>query len=176
MKFVDTELQGVFIVELDKIVDDRGFFARAWCAKEFETAGLNPNLFQGNISFCRHRGTLRGMHYQAAPHQEAKCVRCTRGAIYDVCVDLRPDSSTYLRWLGIELSEENHKMMYVPEGLAHGYVTLIDNTEIFYLVSQYYAPEFERGIRWNDKLFSIVWPITDVVLSAKDRNWPDFKE
>ena len=176
MKFVSTELEGVYTIEIEKFEDERGFFARAWCAKEFEAAGMNPNLVQGNISYCGHRGTLRGMHYQAAPYEEAKCVRCTRGAIYDVCIDLRPESPSFLKWTGVELSAQNHRLIYIPEGFAHGYVTLVDNTEIFYLVSQYYAPEYERGVRWDDKRFSIDWPITDVIISEKDKTWPDFKE
>ena len=173
--FRETRLKGAFIIELERIKDTRGFFARAWCKKEFEAHSLNPGLLQCNISFNKNRGTLRGMHYQTAPHEEAKLVRCTRGAIYDVIIDFRPESPTYQGWLGVELTADNHKMLYVPENFAHGYQTLIDNTEVFYQVSQVYSPESERGVRWDDPAFGVEWPETDnLMISEKDNNWPDY--
>jgi len=173
--FRETSLKDAFIIEHEKIEDERGFFARAWCKKEFQAHGLNPSLVQINLSFSKKRGTLRGIHYQAAPHEETKLFRCIRGAIYDVIIDLRPGSPTYLKWIGIELTADNRKMLYVPEGFAHGYQTLIDNTEVLYPVSQFYSPESERGVRWNDPTFGIEWAKTDnLVMSEKDKNWPDY--
>lgn len=175
MIFKETKLKGAFIIEMEPIKDMRGFFARAWCKKEFEEHGLKPYLVQANITFSREKGTLRGMHYQVAPYQEAKLVRCLKGALFDVIIDLRPDSPTYREWIDIELAEDNYKMLYVPEGFAHGYQTSEDNTEVFYQVSQFYCPESERGIRWNDPAFGIRWPQTqDLVISKKDKKWPDF--
>jgi dTDP-4-dehydrorhamnose 3,5-epimerase len=168
MRFVSTPIRGAFIVELEPRDDSRGFFARAFCQREFTEHGLNPEVAQCNISFNERRGTLRGMHYQAKPHEEAKLVRCTRGVIFDVIVDLRTESETRLRWFGVELSAENRRALYVPEGLAHGYQTLEDDSEIFYQVSQEYTPSAERGVRWNDSAFGIRWPIADPILSAKD--------
>jgi len=173
--FRQTRLKGAFFIEPERIEDRRGFFARAWCKEEFESHSLNPSLVQCNLSFNKNGGTLRGMHYQTAPHEEAKLVRCTRGAIYDVIIDLRPESPTYLEWIGVELTADNHKMLYVPENFAHGYQTLTDNTEVFYQVSQFYSPESERGVRWNDPAFGIKWPETNsVMISEKDKNWPDY--
>ena len=174
MIFKETKLSGAFIVELEKLEDERGFFARAWCQQEFEVRGLTSRLVQCNVSFGRTQGTLRGMHYQVAPYEEAKLVRCTRGAIYDVIIDLRPDSPTYKQWMGVELTAENHKMLYVPEGFAHGYQTLMDNTEVFYQVSQFYSPESERGLRYDDPVFGIEWPIDVQVISDKDKSWSDY--
>lgn len=175
MIFKETSLKGAFIIEPERIRDHRGFFARAWCKKEFEAHGLNPRLVQINLSFNKNRGTLRGMHYQTAPHEEAKLFRCTRGAIYDVIIDLQPESPTYLEWLGVELTADNRKMLYVPENFAQGYQTLTDNTEVFYQVSQFYSPESERGVRWDDPAFGIKWPETDnLMISEKDKNWPDY--
>jgi dTDP-4-dehydrorhamnose 3,5-epimerase len=176
MVFKETRLKNAFIIELEKIVDDRGFFSRAWCQKEFNANGLNANIVQCNLAFNNRKGTLRGMHYQIAPHEEAKIVRCTRGKLYDVIVDLRPKSPTYLQWIGVELSSENRKMLYVPENFAHGYLTLTDNTELFYQVSDFYSPESESGIRWNDRTVNIKWPQTnDLIMTDKDKNWPDFQ-
>jgi dTDP-4-dehydrorhamnose 3,5-epimerase len=173
--FEESSIKGAFIIEPERIEDARGFFARAWCKREFEEHGLNPFLVQCNLSFNKSRGTLRGMHYQRAPYQETKLVRCTRGAVYDVIIDLRPESPTYLEWLGIELTEENRKMLFVPEGFAHGYQTLADNTEVFYPVSQFYSPESVRGVRWDDPVFAIKWPQTDdLVISEKDKSWVDY--
>jgi dTDP-4-dehydrorhamnose 3,5-epimerase len=175
MIFTETKLKGAFIVELERLEDDRGFFARAWCKKEFEKHDLNSRLAQSNISFNRKKHTLRGMHYQVQPREEAKLVRCTRGAIYDVIIDLRPESTTYLQWIAEELTADNHRMLYVPEGFAHGYLSLAKNTEIFYQVSEFYSPEFECGVRWNDPSFSIDWPeIHNLVISEKDMKWPDY--
>ncbi len=175
MIFKETKLQGVFIIEIEKRQDERGFFARAWCKKEFEAHGLNVHLVQANLAFSQKKGTLRGMHYQMSPYEEAKLVRCIKGAIFDVAIDLRSDSPTYKSWVGVELTDDNHKMLYTPENFAHGYQTLTDNAEVFYQVSQFYSPESERGVRWDDQAFGIKWPETDdVVISEKDKNWPDY--
>jgi len=172
--FTETKLQGAFILELDKREDDRGFFARSWCQKEFQAHHLNPRIVQCNISFNRVKGTLRGMHYQAAPLAEAKLVRCTAGALYDVVIDLRPDSPTYKQHVSEVLSAANYKMMYVPEGFAHGFQTLEDNTEIFYQMSEFYSAEHARGVRYNDPAFGIKWMIGNPVIVDHDRNYPDF--
>jgi dTDP-4-dehydrorhamnose 3,5-epimerase len=172
--FAETELKGVFIVEVDKLVDARGFFARVWCEQELRGQDLNPRIAQCSISFNHKRGTLRGMHYQVAPHEEAKLVRCTAGAIYDVVLDLRPDSSTYTRWTSVELTALNRRMMYIPEGCAHGFQTLEDETEVLYLISQVYDAASARGVRWNDPAFSIEWPAANRTLSDRDRTYPDF--
>ena len=153
MIFTETRLKGAFIIELERIEDRRGFFARALCKKEFEAHGLNSRMVQCNLSFNKKRCTIRGLHYQIAPHEEAKLLRCTRGAIYDVIIDLRPESPTYLEWIGVELTVDNHKMLYVPENFAHGYQTLRDNTEVFYPVSQFYSARSARGVRWDDPIF-----------------------
>ena len=174
MKFHETELKGAFIIEPEKRADDRGFFARSWCQKEFEQHGLVPRVVQANISNNKYKATLRGMHYQASPYEETKLVRCTRGAVYDVIIDVRPDSPTYHRWIGVELTASNYKMLYVPEGFAHGFQTLEDDTEVIYQVSQFYTPSAERGIRWNDPLFQIKWLTPVETISEKDANWPDF--
>lgn len=174
MIFTETALKRAFVIEPEPFVDERGFFARSWCIREFEQNGLNPGLVQCNISYNRKRGTLRGMHFQVAPHEEAKLVRCTRGAIYDVIIDLRPDSGTYMKWFGAELTEENHKMLYIPEQFAHGFLTLADDVEVFYQMSEFYAPECARGFRWNDPAFDIRWPEPINVISDKDGAYPDF--
>ncbi len=174
MKFHKTELDGAYTIELDKMEDNRGFFARAWCEKEFQDHGLEAKIVQANDSFNSKAGTLRGMHYQIAPYEETKLVRCTRGALYDVIVDLRPESPTYKRWIGVELTENNYRMLYVPANFAHGFITLEDNTEAIYFVSQAYTPGAERGLRWNDPAFNIEWPRPPEVMSDKDVNWPDF--
>ena len=175
MIFAETRLKGIFVIELKKIEDDRGFFARAWCRKEFEEHGLNPNFVQANNALSHRKNTLRGLHFQVAPDEEAKLIRCIQGAIFDVVVDLRPASSTYKQWFGIELSMENRKMLYVSENFAHGYVSLKDNTEVFYLVSHYYSPDSEKGYCWDDPAFGIQWPVRkDLIVSEKDRQWPMF--
>jgi dTDP-4-dehydrorhamnose 3,5-epimerase len=172
--FRDTELAGVRLIELERRTDERGFFARAWDPAELESAGLNPALAQVSVAFNDRRRTLRGLHFQAEPHAEAKLVRCTRGAVFDVVVDLRRDSPTFRRWLGIELREDDGRMLYVPEGVAHGYLTLEDATETLYLISEPYAPAAARGVRWNDPAFGIEWPAEPAVISERDRSWPDF--
>ena len=175
MIFTETSLKGAFIIELERIEDARGFFARTWCQKEFEAHGLSTRLVQCNVSFNKKPGTLRGMHYQTTPHEEAKLVRCTSGVIYDAIIDLRPESPTYLQWIGAELTADNRRMLYVPENFAHGYQTLTHDTEIFYQVSQFYSPESERGVRWNDPAFGIEWPETEnIIVSEKDKDWPDY--
>lgn len=174
MKFIETELKGAFIVEPEILKDERGFFARTWCRKEFEQHGLNSDMVQCNISFNLNKGTLRGMHYQASPFEEAKLARCTMGAIYDVIIDLRPNSKTFMQWIEVELSAENRKMIYIPEGFAHGFQTLENDTEVFYQMSEFYAPEYARGIRWNDPQFNIEWPDDVRIISVKDKRYHDF--
>jgi dTDP-4-dehydrorhamnose 3,5-epimerase len=166
--FTETKLKGAFVVAPEFIEDERGFFARLWTPEEFEERGLNPRLVQSNISYNRRKGTLRGMHFQVKPHEEAKLVRCTRGSLYDVALDLRPDSPTYLQWEAVELTEENRLMFYVPEGFAHGYQTLEDDTEVFYQMSELYHPESARGLRWDDPKLGIRWPLPVSVISQRD--------
>lgn len=173
MLFEATQLQDAYLIKLQKIEDGRGYFARSWCRDEFRQHGLDANLAQCNVSFNRHRGTLRGMHYQSPPNAETKLVRCTRGAIFDVIIDLRPDSPTYLRWLGVTLTPDGGDMLYIPKGFAHGFQTLVDDSEIFYQMSDGYAPQSARGVRWDDPLFQIEWPMAPTVLSDKDRSWAD---
>ncbi|MCS6776663.1 MAG: dTDP-4-dehydrorhamnose 3,5-epimerase [Chloroherpetonaceae bacterium] len=176
MRFIETELKGAFLIEIEPREDARGFFARAWCEEEFRAHGLCPEIRQCNISFNRYRGTLRGMHYQAAPYGEVKLVRCTMGAVYDVIIDLRPESPTYCRWIGVELSQENRRMLYIPEGFAHGFQTLQDNTELFYQMSEFFHPEAACGVRWDDPVFGIVWPpVERRILSERDQQFPDFR-
>jgi len=208
MLFTETKLKGAYIIDLEKLQDERGFFARSWCQREFEAHGLNPRLAQCNISFNSKKGTLRGMHYQTKPFEEAKLVRCVRGSIYDVIIDIRPDSATYRQWIGVELSSPRfhlpssispfpvdsspltahgspstahslqlttgYKMLYIPEGFAHGFLTLEDDTEVFYQMSEFYSPESARGIRWNDPAFGIHWPLEPQVISDRDRSYPNF--
>jgi dTDP-4-dehydrorhamnose 3,5-epimerase len=176
MIFHPIKLKGAYLIELERREDERGFFARSWCQREFEAHGLNPRLVQCNISFNEKKGTLRGMHYQAPPYQEAKLIRCTAGAIYDVIIDLRRDSETYKEWIAVELTAENHTMLYVPEGFAHGFQTLRDKTEVFYQMSEFYMPPYSRGVRWNDPQFKIIWPETEKrIISLKDQTYPDFE-
>ncbi len=174
MIFVETKLRGAFVIDLDKHQDERGFFARTFCQKELEAHGLISNVAQANTSLSDTRGTLRGMHYQKTPFEETKLVRCTCGALYDVIIDLRPDSPTFRQWIGVELTADNYRMLFVPQQFAHGFITLADHTEATYLVSQFYSPGSELGIRWNDPQFGIQWPIAVQVISEKDANWPDF--
>ncbi len=175
MKFIAAPIAGAYLMELEPKSDERGFFARAWCRHELESKGLAGDLAQCNISFNHARGTVRGLHYQLAPHEETKFVRCTAGAIFDVMVDLRRDSPTFKHWFGIELTAENRQMVYVPKGCAHGYQTLADGTEVLYLTSGFYSPEAERGIRWNDPAFRIAWPLAVSVISKRDQSHPDFQ-
>jgi dTDP-4-dehydrorhamnose 3,5-epimerase len=176
MKFEETTLAGAYVVEMEQLSDERGFFARTFCRDEFEARGLDARIAQCSASFNRLRGTLRGMHYQAAPFAEAKLVRCTMGAIYDVIVDLRTASPTFKRWFAVELSAANRRALYVPEGLAHGFLTLADESEVFYQISEFYHPDGSRGVRWNDEAFRISWPFEPRVISERDRAFPDFKE
>lgn len=176
MRFKETSLSGVFILELQPIADERGFFARAWCHNEAIAHGLEVRFVQSNISYNKQTGTLRGLHRQIRPFEETKLVRCIRGAIYDVVLDLRPESPSYKKWLAVELTADNHKAIYIPPGLAHGYQTLTDDVEVFYQVSQFYAPTHERGVRWNDPAFGIEWPLTPTVISQKDQQYPLFIE
>jgi dTDP-4-dehydrorhamnose 3,5-epimerase len=175
MEFIETSLKGAFVVRFKKIEDERGYFARAWCCEEFLQHGLISQMVQLNVGFSHRRGTVRGMHYQLAPHAEAKFVRCTRGAIYDVIVDLRKDSPTLGQWHGIELTPDNGLMVYVPEGFAHGCQTVQDNTEMYYMTSALFAPTAARGVRYNDPAFGITWPLPVSFISATDRDWPDFR-
>ncbi|AJM91281.1 dTDP-4-dehydrorhamnose 3,5-epimerase [Nitrosopumilus piranensis] len=169
MIFTETPLKDVFVIEIKKLTDERGFFARSWDKKIFEQNKLNSNLVQCNISFNAKKGTIRGMHFQKAPHEESKLVRCVKGSVYEVAVDLRVDSKTYLQWFGITLSSENLKMLYVPEGFALGFQTLEDNTELFYQMSHEYVPQSSNGIRWNDPKLNICWPLTPTIISEKDK-------
>jgi len=173
MIFTPTPLAGAYLIDLEKRGDARGFFARVFCEREFGEAGLETRFVQANNSLSAKRGTLRGLHYQLPPAAEVKLVRCLRGALWDVIVDLRPDSPTFRKWFGAELSAENRRMMYVPRGFAHAILTLTDDTEAFYMVSAFYAPEEERGVRWNDPAIGIEWPIAPVEISPKDAGWPD---
>jgi dTDP-4-dehydrorhamnose 3,5-epimerase len=174
MLFTETKIPGLYVIELEKREDARGYFARAWCAKEFADHRL-PAFVQTNMSMSRVRGTIRGLHYQLAPHGEAKYVRCVRGAIFDVAVDLRPDSPTYKKWFGVELTADNRRAAFIPEGVAHAYQALTDDAEVIYSSSCAYTPGAERGIRWNDPAFDIEWPIREALVSDKDMKWPDFK-
>ncbi|CAN5835795.1 dTDP-4-dehydrorhamnose 3,5-epimerase [soil metagenome] len=174
MIFTETRLQGAFVIEPERIADERGFFARTWCEREFRDRGLNPGLVQCNISFNRKKGTLRGMHYQAKPHGEAKLVRCTMGAIYDVIVDLHPDSSSFRQWIAVGLTAENRKVLYVPEGFAHGFQSLEDETEVFYQMSEFYVADSAHGVRWDDPALGIKWPEAERIISERDAGYPDF--
>lgn len=172
MIFHETKLKGAFIVDLDKKDDDRGFFARAFCSREFEEHGLRPQVVQANMSYNHKKGTLRGMHYQVAPASEPKFIRCISGAIWDVIIDMRPDSPTYLQHVGVELSAENRRAIYVPDMFAHGNQALTDGAELLYLVGEFYTPGCERGVRYDDPAIGIEWPLAPTVISEKDRNWP----
>ena len=174
MRLTEIGLQGAFLVDLEPSVDERGFFARAFCLQEFEAAGLNTHWVQHNIAFNRQRGTLRGIHYQCAPHAEIKLVRCTAGALCDIIVDLRLDSPTYCQWIGVELSADNRRALYIPEGFGQGFQTLADNTEVYYHMGAFYHPECARGVRWNDQTFAIDWPLTERIVSERDELFPDW--
>lgn len=176
MLFQETKLPGAFVIELQKHEDERGFFARSWCQKEFEAHGLNPRMVQCNVSFNKVKGTLRGMHYQVPPSAEVKLVRCTRGAIYDVIIDLRRESATYKQHVSEVLSSNNYKALFIPEGFAHGFQTLEDNSEVFYQMSAFYSLEHQRGLRYNDPAFGINWPLAATVISDRDRSYQDFTE
>src|SRR6185437_1762248 len=169
MIFLETPLQGAYVIEVEKLEDERGFFGRSWCAKEFAAKGLDPHLVQCNVSFNKRKGTLRGLHYQIPPHAEVKLVRCTKGFLFDVIVDLRKDSPTFLKWVGVELTATNHRMLYIPKLFAHGFQTLEDNTEIFYQMSEFYEPAASKGLRWNDPRVGINWPDVAGIMSQKDQ-------
>lgn len=172
MKFSDTDIDGVYLVELERRTDDRGWFARSFCVDEFASAGIDFNVVQANISFNRGAGTLRGMHFQREPYEEAKVVRCVRGAIYDVAVDLRPDSATFRSWFGVELDADSARSLFLPEGCAHGFQTLTEDVEIHYLMSERYHPEAAAGVRYDDPAFAIEWPLPVASVSERDRSWP----
>ena len=172
MKFIETKLKGAYIIEPERLEDERGFFARTFCQKEFEANGLNTRLVQCSISYNKRRGTLRGMHYQFAPMAEDKLVRCTRGAVYDVIIDMRQKSSTYCKCVAVELTADNRLMLYLQEGFAHGFQTLEDDTEVFYQMSEFYSPEHARGVRWDDPAFGIEWSLNTKIISEKDKNYP----
>ncbi len=175
MIFSETRIKGIYLLQPKRFEDERGFFAPSFSAREFAARGLASNFVETNISYSRTRGTLRGMHYQAAPFGQAKLVRCTRGVVFDVAVDLRPSSPTYREWLGVELSAENRSMLYLPGDCAHGFQTLTDDTEVFYMVSQVYEPASGRGFRWNDPAFKIEWPdVKERIVLQRDREYPDF--
>jgi dTDP-4-dehydrorhamnose 3,5-epimerase len=175
MQYTPSRIAGAWIMDIMPIHDARGFFAMTWLPDELRQRGMNPSLAQCNLSFNHKRGTLRGMHVQKAPHAQAKIVRCTRGALLDVIVDLRTDSPTFKQWDGIELTADNHRLLYVPEGIAHGYITLVDDTEAYYHASSPWVRESEWGVRWDDPAFDIKWPFTPSVISDKDQGWPFFR-
>jgi dTDP-4-dehydrorhamnose 3,5-epimerase len=172
--FSSTTLDGAFIIDLDRRSDDRGYFARTWCKREFEERDLETSLVQCSVSHNLRRDTLRGMHWQASPHGEVKLVRCSRGAIWDVILDLRPESPTYMSHVGVELTAESGRALYIPEGVAHGFVTLAENSEVFYQMSAYHEPAFARGVRWNDPAFALEWPVSAPILHPRDAAYPDY--
>ena len=174
MIFKETNIKGSWIIIPEKQEDKRGFFSRTFCREDFNEHALNTTFVQCNTSFNKRKGTIRGMHYQTAPYEETKLVRCTRGTIYDVIIDLRPGSLTFKQWVGMELTQENLKSFYIPRGVAHGFQTLADNSEVFYQMSEFYHPECARSVRWNDPVFSIKWPVPVIIMSQKDSNHPDF--
>lgn len=174
MIFTKTKIEGAYLLDVKQIKDERGFFGRSFCQTEFEQHGLNPKVVQVNVSSNFKKGTLRGLHMQVKPAEESKLVRCTKGAIFDVLVDLRPQSSTFMQWYGVELTAESFQMLYVPEGCAHGYLTLVDETDVMYQVSEFYTPAAERGFQWNDPAFAITWPVEPQVISQKDQAQPLF--
>ncbi len=175
VKFKETKLKGAYIISLEPLTDERGFFARSFCQEEFEKHGLNLRIVQCDISYNKKKGTLRGMHYQEAPYEEAKLVSCVRGLMYDVIIDLRPNSPTHSQWFAEELSFENNKMIYIPKGFAHGFQTLEDDSVVYYQMSEFYHPECARGVRWDDPAFGIKWPVKPKIISDKDKNLPDAK-
>jgi dTDP-4-dehydrorhamnose 3,5-epimerase len=175
MRFTELPLEGAYIIEPEPLEDERGFFARTFCVDEFMAHGLNPDFVQCNISFNKRKGTLRGMHYQAAPHEETKVVRCTMGAAYDVIIDLREASAAFMKWTSVELTAENRRAIYIPKGFAHGFQTLKGNTELFYQMSEFYHPESARGIRWDDAAFSVQWPEDVRLISLKDQQYKGFQ-
>ncbi len=176
MKLTELKFKGLFFVEMTRHHDDRGFFARSWCAREFQEAGLDANLSQCNVSFNQQRGILRGMHFQKSPHEESKLVRCTRGRIFDVAVDIRKDSLTFGQWFGVELSADNHFALYIPKGFAHGFQTLEENSEVFYQMGEFYHADLQSGLLWNDPIVDIKWPIAQPLLSPRDQSLPTLEQ
>lgn len=176
MIFTKTKLAGTYIIEPERVEDERGFFARTFCQSEFKSHGIEPCVAQCSVSFNRRKGTLRGMHFQARPYEEAKLVRCTRGAIYDVALDVRPESPTFKEWVKVELTAENRLALYIGKGFAHGFQTLEPDTEVYYQMSEFYHPECARGVRWNDPACQIRWPLESAILSEKDRTYPDLDQ
>ena len=174
MIFKETKLKGSYVIDLERITDERGFFARSWCAKEFSSHGLSPVIVQANVGHSTKKATIRGMHFQIAPYAEVKVVHCSRGSLYDVIIDLRDGSPTRGQWVGVELTATNGRMVYVPEGFAHGYQTLEDETDLVYQTSQFYAKEAAKGVRYNDPAFAIAWPLPVSVVSSGDTNWADY--
>jgi dTDP-4-dehydrorhamnose 3,5-epimerase len=174
MIFTATQLEDAWLIDIEPREDERGFFARIWCRQELAAQGLDTEIAQESLSFNRHRGTVRGLHFQRPPHEETKIVRCPRGGIFDVIVDLRPRSPTYLRWQGFELTAENHKALYVPKGFAHGFQTLVDDAEIVYQISEFYAPNSAGGHRYDDAAFGVAWPLPVTMISERDLSWPAF--
>ncbi len=174
MRFHETKLKGAYIIEIEKLTDERGFFARVWDNEKFEELGLSSKIVHCNISFSNKKGTIRGIHYQIKPFEESKLIRCTRGKIHDVIIDLRPNSETRYKWIYVELDSSKHNMLYVPEGFGHGFQTLEDNTEVFYQNTQVHSAQYERGIRYNDPFFKIEWPVKEKIVSDKDKNWSLF--
>ena len=171
MIFKELSIKGAFLIKMKKIEDERGFFMRAFCKNEFESAGLKSNFVQENIGFSLKRGTLRGMHFQKTPYAEVKLVQCTQGSLYDVIIDLRNESKTYKKWLGVELSENSYDLLYVPAGFAHGYITLKDNTELLYSTTEFYKPDYSTGARYDDPTLNIKWPIEPIIISDNDQKW-----
>lgn len=176
MIFSKTKLEGALIIKIDKKKDERGFFARTWDSKKFKEFGLNFKFVQNSISFTKKKGTIRGMHYQIAPHTETKIVRCTQGKILDIIIDLRLKSPTFKKWISVELSSKNYKMIYIPKGFAHGFQTLEDNSEVIYQISEFFMPKYAKGIRWNDPMFKIKWPLKPTIISKKDKDYQFFDE
>jgi len=176
MQFKETTLTGAYIIEVEPKGDERGFLARTFCKKEFASRGLETEVAQANLSFNAKKGTLRGMHFQVPPFGEAKLVQCLQGSVYDVIIDLRPDSETHRHWLAVEMSADDKKMLYIPEGFAHGFQALEDECVLYYLMFEFFAPEYARGVRWDDPAFGIKWPLPDPVISEKDRQWPDYEK
>jgi dTDP-4-dehydrorhamnose 3,5-epimerase len=176
VRFTPTALAGAWLIDVEPAEDERGYFARTWCRREFAEHGIDCEFVQASVSYNRAAGTLRGMHFQRSPHDESKLIRCVRGALYDVIVDVRRDSGTYGHWFGVELSAENRRALFVPEGFAHGFVTLVDRTEVFYQISAYYTPGHAAGLRYDDPALAIEWPVEVKVIADKDREWPDFAD
>jgi len=174
VQFIPAQLAGAYLIELEAYHDERGYFMRTWCRRELSEQGLNADLVQCSLSHNRRRGTVRGMHYQRPPHGETKIVRCSRGAIFDIIIDLRPDSPTHQRWQGFELTAENHRMLYIPPGMAHGFITLVDDSDVAYMMSDWHEPSSAAGVRWNDPQFDVRWPIPVAVIADRDKNYPDY--